>query len=115
MVPITPAFRRSQIRGLRVFKASSGRASLAQVVSLVGGTPVTRKSSDSSRMSMKSQRLRKSSTYFIHFKSMKSPSLPAVAMKETQPELWFSPKDRREKRWRKYATDGLMPIHASQA
>jgi hypothetical protein len=30
-------------------------------------------------------------------------------------ELWFGPEDRREKRWRKYATDGLMPIHASQA
>jgi hypothetical protein len=37
MVPVTPAFRRSQIRGRRVFKASSGRASLAQLVSLVGG------------------------------------------------------------------------------
>jgi hypothetical protein len=36
---------------------------------------------------MKSQRLRKSSTFFIHFKSMKSCSVPAVAMKETQPEL----------------------------
>jgi hypothetical protein len=34
---------------------------------------------------------------------------------ETQPELWFSPEDWREKRWRKYATDVLMPIHASQA
>jgi hypothetical protein len=51
------------------------------------GTPVTRKSLDSSRMSTKSQRLRKSSTFFIHFKSMKSPSVPAVVMKETQPEL----------------------------
>jgi hypothetical protein len=30
---------------------------------------------------------------------MKSPSVPAVAMKETYPELWFSPEDRREKRW----------------
>jgi hypothetical protein len=38
-----------------------------------------------------------------------------VVMKETQPELWFSPEGRRVKRWRKYATDGLMPIHASQA
>jgi hypothetical protein len=46
---------------------------------------------------------------------MKSPSVPAVVMKETQPELWFSPEGRRKKRWRKYATDGLMPIHASQA
>jgi hypothetical protein len=33
---------------------------------------VTRKSSDSSRMLMKNQRLRKSSTFFIHFKSIKS-------------------------------------------
>jgi hypothetical protein len=48
---------------------------------------VMRKSSDSSRMSTKSQRLRTSSTFFIHFKSMKSPSVPVVAMKETQPEL----------------------------
>jgi hypothetical protein len=39
---------------LSVFKASSGRGSLAQVVSLTGGTPMTRKSSDSSRMSTKS-------------------------------------------------------------
>jgi hypothetical protein len=46
---------------------------------------------------------------------MKSPSATEVAMKETQPELWFSPEDRREKRWQKFATDGLMPIHASQA
>jgi hypothetical protein len=38
-----------------------------------------------------------------------------VAMKETQLEIWFSPEDRSEKRWQKYATDGLMPIHASQA
>jgi hypothetical protein len=45
---------------------------------------------------------------------MKSPSVPVVAMKETQPELWFSLEDQREKRWRKYATDGLMPIRASQ-
>jgi hypothetical protein len=82
---------------------------------LDGGTSVMRKSSDSSRMSMKSQRLPKSSTFFIHFKSMKSPSVLAVVMKETQPELWFSPEGRREKRWRKYATDDLMPIHASQA
>jgi hypothetical protein len=37
MVPVTPAFRRSRIRRRRVFKASSGRASLARVVSLVGG------------------------------------------------------------------------------
>jgi hypothetical protein len=66
-------------------------------------------------MSMKIQQLQKSSSFFIHFKSMKSPSVPAVAMKETQPELWFNPEDRREKRWWKYATDGLMPIHASQA
>jgi hypothetical protein len=66
-------------------------------------------------MSTKSQRLRKSSTFYIHFKLMKSPSIPAVAMKETQPELWFNPEDQREKRWRKYATDGSMPIHASQA
>jgi hypothetical protein len=51
---------------------------------------------------------------FIHFESMKSPSVPAVVMKEMQPELWFSPEGRREKRWRKYTTDGLMPIHASQ-
>jgi hypothetical protein len=36
-------------------------------------------------------------------------------MKETKPELWFSPEDRREKSWWKYATDGLMPIHASLA
>jgi hypothetical protein len=41
---------------------------------------------------------------------MKSPSVPVVAMKETHLELWFSPEDRREKRWRKYATDSLMPI-----
>jgi hypothetical protein len=34
---------------------------------------------------------------------MKSPSVPVVAMKETKPELWFNPEDRREKRWRKYA------------
>jgi hypothetical protein len=115
MVPVTPAFRRSRIHGRSVFRASSGRASLAQVVSLTGGIPVTRKSSDSSRMSTKNQRLRKSSTFFIHFRSMKSPSVPAVAMKETHPELWLSPEDRREKRWRKYATDGLMPIQASQA
>jgi hypothetical protein len=33
----------------------SGRSLLAQVVSLVGGTPVMRKSSDSLRMSTKSQ------------------------------------------------------------
>jgi hypothetical protein len=33
---------------------------------------------------------------------MKSPSVLAVVMKETQSELWFSPEDRREKRWRKY-------------
>jgi hypothetical protein len=46
---------------------------------------------------------------------MKSPSVPAVVMKETQPELWFSPEGQREKRWRKYATDGLMLIDASQA
>jgi hypothetical protein len=46
---------------------------------------------------MKNQRLRKSSILFIHFKSMKSPFVPAVAMKETQLELWFSPEDRREK------------------
>jgi hypothetical protein len=46
---------------------------------------------------------------------MKLPSVPAVAMKEMQPELWFSPEDRSEKRWRNYATDGFMPIHASQA
>jgi hypothetical protein len=44
---------------------------------------------------------------------MKSSSVPAVAMKEMQPELWFSPEGRRVKRWQKYATDGLMPIHAS--
>jgi hypothetical protein len=81
----------------------------------MGGTPVTRKSSDSLRMSTKNQRLRKSSTFFIHFKSMKSPSISAVAMKETQPELWFSPEDWREKRWLNYATNGLMSIHASQA
>jgi hypothetical protein len=36
-------------------------------------------------------------------------------MKETHPELWFSPEDRIEKRWQKYATDSLMPIYASQA
>jgi hypothetical protein len=54
MVPVMPAFRRSQIRGQSVFKASSGRALLAHVVSLAGGTPVMRKSSDSSRMSTKS-------------------------------------------------------------
>jgi hypothetical protein len=36
MVPVTPAFRRSRIHGRSVFKASSGRASLAQVVSLTG-------------------------------------------------------------------------------
>jgi hypothetical protein len=48
---------------------------------------VTRKSSDSSRMSMKNQRLQKSSIFFIHFKSMKSPSAPVVVMKETHPEL----------------------------
>jgi hypothetical protein len=64
-------------------------------------------------MSTKSQRLRKSSTFFINFMSMKSPSVVAVVMKEMQPELWFSPEGRRKKRWRKYATDGLMPIHAS--
>jgi hypothetical protein len=46
---------------------------------------------------------------------MKSPSVPVVAMKEMQLELRFNPEDRREKRWRQYATDGLMPIHASQA
>jgi hypothetical protein len=40
----------------------------------------------------KSQRLWKSSTFFIHFKSMKSPSVLAVVMKETQPELCFSPE-----------------------
>jgi hypothetical protein len=57
-------------------------------------------------MSTKSQRLRKSSTFFIHFKSMKSPSVPTVVMKETQPELWFSLEGRRGKRWQKYATDG---------
>jgi phenylalanine-4-hydroxylase len=66
-------------------------------------------------MSTKNERLRKSSTFFVHFKSMKSSSVPVVAMKETQPELWFCLEDRREKRWRKYATDGLMLIHASQA
>jgi hypothetical protein len=71
MVPVTPAFRRSRIRGRSIFRASSGRASLAQVVSLTGGIPVTRTSSDYSRMSTKNQRLRKSSTFFIHFKSMK--------------------------------------------
>jgi hypothetical protein len=38
-------------------------------------------------MSMKNLRLRKCSTFFVHFKSMKSPFVPAVAMKETQPEL----------------------------
>jgi hypothetical protein len=65
-------------------------------------------------MSMKSQHLRKSSTFFIHFKSMKSPSILAMVM-ETQPKLWFSLEGQREKRWRKYATDGLMPIHALQA
>jgi hypothetical protein len=48
---------------------------------------VTRKSSNSSRILTKSQRLLKSSTFFIHFKSMKLPSVPAVAMKETQPKL----------------------------
>jgi hypothetical protein len=58
-----------------------------QVVSMTGGTPVMRKSSDSLRMSTKSQRLRKSLTFFIHFKLMKSPSVLAVVMKETQPEL----------------------------
>jgi hypothetical protein len=36
---------------------------------------------------MKNQQLRKSSTFFIHFKSMKSPSVLAAAMKEMQPEL----------------------------
>jgi hypothetical protein len=46
---------------------------------------------------------------------MKSPSIPVVVMKETHPELWFSLEDRREKRWQKYATNGLMPIQASQA
>jgi hypothetical protein len=46
---------------------------------------------------------------------MKSPSILAMVMKETQPKLWFSLEGQREKRWRKYATDGLMPIHASQA
>jgi hypothetical protein len=71
---------------------------------------MTRKSSDSSRMSTKNQWLRKSLTFFIHFRSMKSPSVLAVVMKETHPELWFSPEDWREKRWRKYAIDGLMPI-----
>jgi hypothetical protein len=53
MVPVTPAFRGSRIHGRSVFRASSGRASLAQVVSLMGGIPVIRKSSDSSRMSTK--------------------------------------------------------------
>jgi hypothetical protein len=38
-------------------------------------------------MSAKSQRLRKASTFFTHYKSMKSSSVPVVAMKETQPEL----------------------------
>jgi hypothetical protein len=42
---------------------------------------------------------RKSSTFFIHFKSMKSPSVPAMVMKETHPKLWFSPEGQREKRW----------------
>jgi hypothetical protein len=46
---------------------------------------------------------------------MKSPSVSAVVMKETQPKLWFSPEGRREKRWQKYATNGLILIHASQA
>jgi hypothetical protein len=64
-------------------------------------------------MSMKNQRLWKSSTFFIHFKLMKSPSIPVVAMKETHPELWFSPEDQRDNRWRKYTTDSLMLIHAS--
>jgi hypothetical protein len=41
---------------------------------------------------------------------MKLPSVLAVVMKEMHSELWFSLEDRREKRWRKYATDGLMPI-----
>jgi hypothetical protein len=76
---------------------------------------VARKSSDSSRTSMKSQRLRTSSTFFTHFKSMKSSSVPVVVMKETQPKLWFSPEGHRVKRWRNYATDDLMPIQASQA
>jgi hypothetical protein len=39
----------------------------------------------------------------------------ALRLKETQPELWFSLEGRREKRWQKNTTDGLMPIHASQA
>jgi hypothetical protein len=38
-------------------------------------------------VSTKSQRLLKSLTFFIHFKLMKSPSIPVVVMKETQPEL----------------------------
>jgi hypothetical protein len=54
MVPVTPAFRRSQIHGRSVFKASSGSASLAQVVRLAGGSPVMRKISDSSRLSTRS-------------------------------------------------------------
>jgi hypothetical protein len=54
MVPVTLVFQRSWIRGRSVLRASLGRVSLAQVVSLVGGTPVTRKSPDSSRMSTKS-------------------------------------------------------------
>jgi hypothetical protein len=36
-----------------------------------------------------------------------------LAMKETQPDLWFSPDEQRAKRWRKYTTNSLMMIHAS--
>jgi hypothetical protein len=93
--PVIPARYKYLTWGAKDSSTTSETASLAQEECFVGGPAGTQNYSMSSWMSMETQQNRKSSTFFIQFMSMKSTSVPALAMKEMQPELWFSLEEQR--------------------